>query len=59
LTARSSPRQVDDSRGRVRIFGVMKALDGQVPDGVQIMLNTSVGKQVDAGVVGGPPNTSG
>jgi uncharacterized membrane protein len=38
---------------------LMKALDGQVPDGVQIMLDTSVGKQIDAGVVGGPPRTSG
>jgi uncharacterized membrane protein len=38
---------------------LMKALDGQVPDGVQIMVDTSVGKQIDAGVVGGPPRTSG
>ena len=37
----------------------MKALDGQVPDGVQIMVDTSVGKQIDAGVVGGPTRTSG
>jgi uncharacterized hydrophobic protein (TIGR00271 family) len=38
---------------------LMKALDGQVPHGVQIMVDTSVGKQIDAGVVGGPPKTSG
>jgi uncharacterized hydrophobic protein (TIGR00271 family) len=38
---------------------LMNALDGQVPDGVQIMLDTAVGKQIDAGVVGGPPRTSG
>jgi uncharacterized hydrophobic protein (TIGR00271 family) len=38
---------------------LMKALDGQVPDGVQIMVDTSVGRQIDAGVVGGPPRTSG
>jgi uncharacterized hydrophobic protein (TIGR00271 family) len=38
---------------------LMKALDGQVPDGVQIMVDTSVGKQIDAGVVGGPPRTAG
>jgi uncharacterized hydrophobic protein (TIGR00271 family) len=38
---------------------LMKALDGQVPDGVQIMVDTSVGKQIDAGVVGGPSSTSG
>ena len=38
---------------------LMKALDGQVPDGVQVMVDTSVGKQIDAGVVGGSPKTSG
>ena len=38
---------------------LMKALDGQVPDGVQIMVDTSVGMQIDAGVVGGPPKASG
>jgi uncharacterized membrane protein len=38
---------------------LMKALDGQVPDWVQIMVDTSVGKQIDAGVVGRPPKASG
>jgi uncharacterized hydrophobic protein (TIGR00271 family) len=38
---------------------LMKALDGQVPDGVQITVDTSVGKQIDAGVVGGPSKSSG
>jgi uncharacterized membrane protein len=38
---------------------LMKALDGQVPDGVQIEVDNSVGKQIDAGVVGGPAKTSG
>jgi uncharacterized hydrophobic protein (TIGR00271 family) len=38
---------------------LMKALDGQVPDGVQIMVDTSVGKQIDAGVVGGRPPLPG
>jgi hypothetical protein len=38
---------------------LMKALDGQVPDGVQITVDTSVGKEIDAGVVGGAPGTSG
>jgi uncharacterized hydrophobic protein (TIGR00271 family) len=38
---------------------LMKTLDGQVPDGVQIMVDTSVGKQIDAGVIGEPPKTSG
>lgn len=37
---------------------LMEALDGQVPDGVQVRIDTSVGKQIDAGVVGGPPRTS-
>jgi uncharacterized hydrophobic protein (TIGR00271 family) len=38
---------------------LMKALDGQVPDGVKIVVDTSVGRQIDAGVVGGAPGTSG
>ena len=42
-----------------RVSELMKTLDGQVPDGVQIRVDTSVGKQIDAGVIGGPPKTSG
>jgi uncharacterized hydrophobic protein (TIGR00271 family) len=38
---------------------LMKALDGQVPDGVKIVVDTSVGRQIDAGVVGGAPGSSG
>jgi uncharacterized membrane protein len=38
---------------------LMKSLDGQVPDGVQIMVDTTVGKQINAGVIGGTPSTSG
>jgi hypothetical protein len=38
---------------------LMTSLDGQVPDGVRIMVDTSVGRQIDAGVVGATPPTSG
>jgi hypothetical protein len=38
---------------------LMKTLDGQVPDGVQIRVDSSVGKQIDAGVVGESTGTSG
>ena len=41
------------------VSGLMKALDGQVPDGVEIMVDTSVGRQIDAGVVGAAPTTPG
>jgi uncharacterized hydrophobic protein (TIGR00271 family) len=38
---------------------LMNALDGQVPDGVQIVIESSVGRQIDAGVVGGASKSSG
>ena len=41
------------------VSALMKALDGQVPDGVKIVVDTSVGRQIDAGVVGGAPGSSG
>jgi uncharacterized hydrophobic protein (TIGR00271 family) len=36
---------------------LMTALDGQVPDGVRITVDASVGRQIDAGVVGATPAT--
>ncbi|MEO8518685.1 MAG: TIGR00341 family protein [Dermatophilaceae bacterium] len=36
------------------VSDLMKALDGQVPDGIKIVVDSSVGKQIDAGVVGAP-----
>lgn len=37
------------------VTGLMKALDGQVPDGTQVTVDVSAGRQIDAGVVGAPP----
>jgi hypothetical protein len=50
---------IECPRDPPNVTDLMKALDGQVPDGIRVLVDVSVGRQIDAGVVGAAPLTPG
>lgn len=55
VVSRTAVISIESPGDPPNVADLMKALDGQVPDGVRVLVDTSVGEEIEAGVVGAAP----